>query len=111
MLNSYLLGIVASILTIIVVIDLLRRRKLRERHAIWWLLAGVVSLTLSLFPQVLVSLTRLLGIEIPSNFIFFLSILVLFMVCLQQSAELTKLEENQRSLAEEIAKINFRIPQ
>lgn len=107
--NSYLLGILASIFTLFVVIDLLRRRRLRERHAVWWLLAGSVSLLLSIFPQLMVILSEFIGIEIPSNLIFFLGIVVLFMVCLQQSAELTKLEENQRTFAEEIAKINYKL--
>ena len=42
--TSYIFGICAAVLTLLVVIEMLRRRRLRERHAIWWLIAGVLAL-------------------------------------------------------------------
>ncbi len=50
---AYFVGIAAAALVIIVSFELLRRGRLRERHAIWWLAAGGVSLVVSVFPQVL----------------------------------------------------------
>jgi len=102
-LGSYILGIVAALLVLIVVIEMLRRRRLRERHAAWWLLAGVLALVVGVFPDILAWTAGMLGVEVPTNLVFFVSIAILFLVCLQHSAELTQLESKTRTLAERIA--------
>jgi hypothetical protein len=106
---SYILGIVAALLTLIVVIELLRHRRLRERHAIWWLIAGVLALIVGVFPATLVWAANLVGIEVPTNLVFFVSIAILFLVCLQHSAELTQLEDKTRVLAEQAALLDLRV--
>ena len=39
----------------------------------------------------------------PINLVFFVSIAILFFVCLQHSSELTRLESKTRTLAERVA--------
>lgn len=108
-LTSYIFGIVAAALTLVVVIELLRHRHLRERHAIWWLVAGVLALIVGIFPTTLVWAANLIGIEVPTNLVFFVSIAILFFVCLQHSAELTQLENKTRILAEQAALLDLRL--
>jgi len=107
--TTYVFGIVAAALVLIVVIDLLRRRRLRERHAVWWLVAGTVALVLAVFPAILDWLAGLLGIALPVNLVFFGSIAVLFLVALQASSELTKLEDQTRTLAERVALLQLEL--
>lgn len=108
-LRAYIFGIVAAVIVLIVVIELLRRGRLRERHAVWWLAAGVLALVAGIFPDSLVWAARLAGIELPVNLVFFVSIAVLFLVCLQHAAELTILESKTRTLAEQVALQDLRI--
>ncbi|MBC7594082.1 MAG: DUF2304 domain-containing protein [Kineosporiaceae bacterium] len=108
-LSSYFLGIVATIVSLVVVVELLRRRRLRERHAIWWLIAGVLALITGVFPSVLEWAARLVGVEVPTNLVFFVSIAILFFVCLQHSAEVTQLESKTRTLAERSALLELRV--
>lgn len=108
-LPSYLFGIFSALLTLGVVIELLRRRQLRERHAVLWLLAGVLALIVGIFPATLEWAAGLVGIAIPTNLVFFVSIATLFLVCLQHSAELTRLESKTRKLAESVALQELRI--
>lgn len=100
---SYIFGILSAALILVVVIELLRRRHLRERHAVWWLIAGVLALIAGVFPSTLVWVSGLLGVEVPTNLVFFVGIAILFLVCLQHSSELTKLESKTRTLAERVA--------
>src|SRR5664279_1121711 len=102
-LRSYIFGIAAAALILIAVITLLRRGRLRERHAIWWLVAGTVALIAGIFPGALSGVATILGIDVPVNLLFFISIAVLFLVSLQTSAELTTLEAKTRLLAERVA--------
>ncbi|MDO7881132.1 DUF2304 domain-containing protein [Salinibacterium soli] len=108
-LTSYIFGICAALLTLIVVIDMLRRRRLRERHAVWWLIAGILALVVGIFPGLLEWAAKLVGVGLPVNLVFFVSIAVLFLVCIQHSTELTKLETQSRTLAEEVALLDLRV--
>ncbi|ROR82435.1 hypothetical protein SAMN06295974_3331 [Plantibacter flavus] len=108
-LGTYILGIVAALFTLGVVIEMLRRRRMRERHAVWWLVAGCLALIIGVFPQVLAGVAVAIGVEIPTNLVFFVSILVLFLVSIQHSSELTTLEQRSRTLAEESALQDLRI--
>ena len=106
---TYILGIASAALVLVVVIELLRRGRLRERHAAWWLVAGILALIIGIFPATLEWAARLVGVEVPTNLVFFVSIAILFLVCLQHSAELTRLESKTRKLAETEALLALRI--
>ena len=105
---SYVLGIVSALLVLFAVIELLRRRRLRERHAIWWIVAGMLALVVGIFPQIVDAVASALGVALPSNLVFFVSIALLFLVSLQHSSELTTLEDKVRTLAERVAIIEMR---
>jgi hypothetical protein len=106
---SYIFGILAALITLGVVIEMLRRRRLRERHAVWWLIAGLLALVVGVFPTTLVWAASLVGVQVPTNLVFFVSIAILFLVCIQHSSELTRLEEQTRVLAEKVAMHEIRI--
>jgi hypothetical protein len=106
---SYAFGIAAALTTLAVVLILLRRHRLRERHAVWWLFAGTLALIIGVFPSVLEWAAGLLGVEVPANLVFFVSIAILVLVCIQHSAELTDIEKKNRDLAEEVALQDLRI--
>ena len=108
-LGTYIFGIATALLTLGVVIELLRRRLLRERHAIWWLVAGVLALIVGIFPATLDWAAGVVGIGLPTNLVFFVSIAILILVCLQHSAELTRLESKTQKLAEQSALQELRI--
>lgn len=106
---SYILGVVSALFTLSVVIEMLRRRRLKERHAVWWFVAGTFALIISVFPATLEWFAEIAGVEVPVNLVFFASAAILFLVCLQHSAELTTLEEKVRVLTEESALLDLRL--
>lgn len=106
---TYVFGIVVACLVLLAVFELLRRRRLRERHALWWIVAGAVALVVAVFPGLLEGTAAALGFSVPTNLGFFVCIVLLFMVSVSQSAELTVLEEKTRVLAEHGALLEERI--
>ena len=106
---TYVLGVVTALIALSVVIEMLRRRRLRERHAVWWLIAGTLALIIGLFPNTLAWAAGLIGVAVPLNLVFFVSVAVLFLVSIQHSAELTGLEAKTRTLAERVALQDMRI--
>ena len=107
--TQYVLGIVAALLTLGIVVEMLRRRRLRERHAIWWLVAGVLAVLISIFPTLLDGVASWLHFSVPVNLVFFVSLFILFLVALQHSSELTKLEDQNRKLVERIVMLDLRL--
>jgi hypothetical protein len=99
----YLLGILAAVLTTVFIIELLRRGILREKFAALWLLVSVALLVLAVFPGVLTRAASLLGIAVPVNLLFFLAAVLLLLVSVQLSYEVSRLEARTRRLAEEVA--------
>ena len=106
---SYIFGIVSALLILVVVVEMLRRRRLRERHAAWWFLAGLLALVAGVFPSTLAWAAGLLGIAVPINLVFFVSIAILFLVSLQHSSEVTQLESKTRTLAERLAILELQL--
>ena len=82
---------------------MMRRHRLREKYAVFWGLVAVATLVVAAFPAVLYAAARLVGVAVPANLLFFVASMVLLMVTVQHSHELSRLEERSRTLAEEIA--------
>ena len=81
---------------------MLRRKKLREKYAVLWLVVGVATLVLAAFPRLLNIVAEYVGVQIPSNLLFAMSILMLLGVCLHLSWEISVVEDETRTLAEEV---------
>ena len=98
-----ILAAIAALITFVFVIDLLRRGVLREKYAVLWLFFSGAALMLAIFPAVLVWLTGVLGVAEPVNLLFFVTIVLLVLVSIQLSYELSRHEARIRRLAEEVA--------
>lgn len=98
-----LLSVVVACLVLVVVFEMLRRRKLREKYAAMWLLVGLGVVVFGLFPNVAEFLAGLTGVQTASNFVFLLAGVVMLFVALQLSSEVGRLEEEVRTAVEEIA--------
>jgi hypothetical protein len=87
------------------VLELLRRRKLQEKYAVLWLVVAIVMVPLAFFPRLLDTVATGLGIQSGVSLVLFLAIIFLLLVCMHLSWEVSRLEEEGRTLAEEIALI------
>ena len=101
--TATILAVATSLVTLVFIIDLLRRGVLKEKYAALWLIVAGAALILSIFPGLLRAITDLLGVEIPANLLFFMTIVVLVLVAVQLSYELSRHEAQIRRLAEEVA--------
>lgn len=97
------LGIAFALAVLAVIFVMLLRRQLREKYAIMWLLIGLAILILALFPGLLIGLADALNVEVPSNLIFALALVLLVGVALHLSWELSQAEDEVRRVAEEVA--------
>ena len=109
--TATILAIIASLLTFVFVFMLLRRGVLREKYAVLWLLVSGTALVLALIPGALRAVSEALGVQTPSNLLFFVTVVLLVLVSVQLSYELSRHEMRIRRLAEEIALLNREVDQ
>ena len=99
----------ASLIIFIFVFDLLRRGVLKEKYAVLWLLVAGIGLVFAVVPGLLDWLSSALGIGAPVNLLFFVLGVVLVLVSVQLSYELSRHEARIRRLAEEVALLKQRV--
>jgi len=85
------------------IIELLRRRQLQEKYAILWLAVSIVMVPLAFFPTIVNSVATAIGFASGVSLVLFLGIVFLLLVCMHLSWETSRLEEETRTLAEDIA--------
>jgi len=100
-LNAFVFVLTAAMLVFIV--ELVRRRHLREKYALLWLAVGGVMLALSIGRPLVDRLSIAIGVEYGPTTIFAFATVFLAGVAAHLSYEVSKLEERTRRLAEEVA--------
>ena len=103
------LGLLGGTVTLGVLFELLRRRRLREKYALFWVVVALLTILVAAFPALLHTAADILGVQVPSNLLFFVASMVLMVVSIQHSHELGRLEERTRTLAEEVALLHMRM--
>ena len=106
---TYILGFVGSVTTLLLLFELLRRRRLREKYAVFWVVVALLTLVVAIFPSTLAAVADLVGVSVPSNLLFFVASMLLLGVSIHHSYELGRLEERTRTLAEEIALLRMEL--
>ncbi len=101
--STFTLGVIGGVFTLVVLFEMLRRQRLREKYAVIWVVVVGATLVLAIFPGVLTWAAHLLGVQVPANLLFFGAIMLLLVISIQLSYEIGRLEERTRTLAEEVA--------
>ena len=101
--TANILAAAAALITFGFVFFLLRRGALREKYAVLWLFFSGAALFFAVFPGALTWLSRILGVAEPVNLLFFVTVVLLVLVSVQLSYELSRHEMRIRRLAEEVA--------
>jgi len=99
-------AVVVTALMLGVVLELVRRRRLAERYALLWMLVSVALLVLAIWNQLLASAADLLHIAVPANFLFIAAFGVAFVLLLHFSVATSRLSEETRVLAQEVARLD-----
>lgn len=77
--------------------------RLLLRYSLLWLFLALVALICAIFPQPLFDLAYLLGFNVASNFVLFLSIFFLLAICLSLSVIASKQQLKLKNLVQRIA--------
>jgi hypothetical protein len=104
-------GVVASLLLLALIIELVRRRKLRIGYSLLWLFISLMLFALVLFRQPVAFVSQLLGVRLPSSFLFAAGIAFSLLILLEHSLTLTILWRQDKNLAQTQALLEWRVRQ
>lgn len=107
---AHTLVAVMTVAILAFIVLLVRRRQLRAKYSVLWLSLGVVMALLAASPATLDRLSLAIGIPYGPTTLFLAGFLLLLLVAVHFSWEISRLEERTRRLAEEIAILRAREP-
>jgi len=97
-------GAIASFTLVLVVLELVRSRRLRERYALLWLATGITLTALSAWRGGLNTIARWVGVRsYPPAVLFAVGILFILAVLLHYSTVLSRLSDQNVLLAQRVA--------
>ena len=108
-LRIQLLAVVASGLLLVVVLELVRRRRMLERYALVWLFSAVVLLALAAWSQLLETVAEAVGIFYPPTALFVIAFGFVLVLLLHFSVAVSRLADQSKVLAQRLALLDERL--
>ncbi|HJQ68016.1 MAG TPA: DUF2304 domain-containing protein [Blastocatellia bacterium] len=100
---------VASLAIELMIVILVRRKRLDEKHALLWLVTGVVMLFAPILSKVVDSVSYRLGFFYPPSFVFLVAFFALCLISLQHSVIASRLSKHNKQLAQRYALLEQRL--
>jgi hypothetical protein len=97
------IAVLASAILLLYILEMVRRRKLREEYSILWLAGAVIMLVFSLKRDWLVRISDAAGIYYPPSFLFLISMFFVLLILIHFSITISKLYQMNKRMAQEIA--------
>lgn len=101
--RQQIFALVASVGLLIFIVEMVRRRHLREEYSWLWIFIGVVILVLSVWFGLLEWLTHLIGAVVPISTLFVFGIFFLVVTNIYFSIRISALTTQVKNLAQQLA--------
>jgi hypothetical protein len=100
---STLTAVIVAVLVMALILDLVRRRRLREEYSVLWLITGCAMVLIAIWYDPLVYLTNLIGLTNPNVTLFFFGLIFLVTLNIYYSVKISALTEQVKTLAQRLA--------
>ena len=104
-----IVAILAAAGLIVVLLELVRRRRLLERYALLWLFSALVLLGLAVWRGLLEDLASVLGVAYPPNALFLIAFGFVLALLLHFSLAVSRLSDQSKVLAQRLALLEERL--
>jgi hypothetical protein len=102
-LNLRIIGIVGSLALLALILELVRRRQLKEEYTVLWVITSVVLLLLAAWAGLLKSLTNLIGASSQASTLYFFGLIFVVSLLMHFSVRVSRLERRVVAMMQEIA--------
>jgi hypothetical protein len=107
--QQQLFALIVSAAVFVIVIDMVRKRRLREEYSVLWLATSAVMFVLVFSYKWLVALTALIGAGLPTTTLFLFSIIFLMLLSVQFCIKISRLTDQVKNLSQENALMKLEI--
>ena len=102
-------AVLAALALLLVVLELVRRRRLLERYALLWLAVGIALVVLGAWRGLLTRVSQAIGIAAPPNALFAVGLGFLLIIVLNFSVAVSRLTDQSKVLAQRLALLEERL--
>jgi hypothetical protein len=102
-------AIAVTFALLLLVLELVRRKRLSERYAILWLVAATTLFVLAVWKGLLTSLSHDVGIDYPPSALFAVAIGLILMILLHFSLAVSRLSDQNKILAQRLGLLQQRV--
>ena len=107
-LRIQIVAVLASSGLLLLILELVRRRRLLERYALLWLFSALVLLGLAVFRDVLETVSKAIGVFYPPNALFLIAFAFVMVLLLHFSIAVSRLSDQAKVLAQRLALLEER---
>jgi hypothetical protein len=104
-----LVAITVTLGLLVVVLELVRRRRLLERYAVLWLFSALVLLALAVWKDLLGTVAEAVGIFYPPSALFVIAFGFILVLLLHFSLAVSRLADQTKTLAQRLALLEKRM--
>jgi hypothetical protein len=104
-----LISVILAAGLLVVIIELVRRRRLLERYALLWILSAVVLLAIAAWSGLLTGLAEAVGIAYPPSALFLVALGFILLLLLHFSVAISRVSEQAKVLAQRLALVEDRL--
>jgi hypothetical protein len=101
-------AIIGSAVLLLVILELVRRRRLLERYALLWLFSAIVLLGLAIWDGLLSKVAGSIGVATPVNALFFVAFAFVLVLLLHFSIAVSRMADQTKVLAQRLALLEER---
>ncbi len=98
-----------ALLYFVVLVVLLKKGRLALKYSLLWIFSGVLFWIAVAFPNLLIFVTSLVGIEVPTNGLFAISILFVILILMSITVIVSDVTSRIKTLVQKISLMEKRI--
>lgn len=96
------IAIAGSVVLFLFILNLIRRKRIKEEYSLLWVFFGIVFIVLSLWRQGLDYIAMAIGVAYPPTAILLILLMAIFMILIQFSIIISRLSDANKTLCQEI---------
>ena len=108
--ETRILAVAGSLFVLALIVELVRRRQLKEEYSLLWILTALVLLVFALWYELLLKVTDLIGAVLPSSTLFFFGLVFVLLMLLHFSVRVSAMERRITALVQEIGLLTINSP-
>ena len=101
--NQHIFAIFASLATLLFILELVRRRLLKEEYSWLWILTSLTMIVLVSWYGLIEQISGLIGAVLPTTTLFIFALLFLLLLSVHFSTVISRLSQQVRRLTQELA--------